>query len=116
MAFVLYFNDVYIDMEPLTAFFVWTFIIGLIGFMILNHNKFQRRDRVLERKIKFQNRNKKQNKPWIEFPHPLIMLLGVILIAWLAAVVYGLGELFKNIGPFSFIVLVLWLTSVNTKS
>ena len=28
-------------MEPLTAFFVWTFIIGLIGFMILNHNKFQ---------------------------------------------------------------------------
>ena len=67
-------------MEPLTAFFVWTFIIGLIGFMILNHNKFQRRDRVLERKIKFQNRNKKQSKPWIEFPHPLVMLLGVIWV------------------------------------
>ena len=97
--------------QALINYFIFIGVFALIIWSFLKQKKIEQKEKAMQKKYKSKLKNK--NKPWIEFPHPLVMLFGSLGIAWLVSVIYGLGQLSKIIGPFGLFFLILWLFSIN---
>ena len=99
-------------MDGLITFFIFLGYFAFLTWYLFNFKKIDKKNKEIEEKWKKKNKFK---KPWIEFPNPLVILLGILGILYLVSAYSLFTEILKIIGPLGLFFLILWILSANSR-